>query len=123
MGCDLHGTIETRDKRGGLYKCECILNRPNRNYRIFSVMADVRNSFYIRPISKPRGLPKDITRKTFLTHFRFGLDAHSESYLSYQEMKSIITRSCDPCYKAILAYMGVFEKDGYETRIVFWFDS
>ncbi len=35
----------------------------DRNYELFSILADARNSFGLTPISKPRGIPKDISKE------------------------------------------------------------
>lgn len=52
---------------------------PGRNYRLFSILADVRNSWDIEPIAEPRGLPEDTTCD-------FWLGDHSHSWLSLREL-------------------------------------
>ncbi|WP_158679795.1 hypothetical protein [Deinococcus sp. NW-56] len=77
MGTDIYERFEIR--RNGVWELTELLpdfdpgtatedkftaygNHPafvDRNYALFSVLADVRNTFGIRPIVHPRGLPED----------------------------------------------------------------
>jgi len=53
-------------------------------------------------------------------------DWHSHSWLTCAEYQTIIdakTDSAEPKYRAILAAMKQLESDGYDARIVFWFDN
>lgn len=59
----------------------------NRNYSLFAILADVRNGYggdgFI-PISKPRGLPSDVSAEILKDHAE-GWD-HSISWLTLQEI-------------------------------------
>ena len=56
-----------------------------RNYRLFSVLAGVRNEGKrIEPISEPRGLPSDVSPE--LAELASGLDWHSHSYYGLAEL-------------------------------------
>jgi hypothetical protein len=57
--------------------------------------------------------------KTYITH----PDWHSHSWLSADELESAFRDDTGPDYKATLAAMRSFEKDGYQARLVFWFDN
>lgn len=60
----------------------------NRNYALFSVLAGVRDySENNKMISKPKGLPKDISKITKAEAKRWEGDAHSHSYFTLKELK------------------------------------
>ena len=56
----------------------------NRNYIVFSVLADVRNEGYVKPISGPRGLPTDLVGDDPQEHF----GDHSRSWLALKEIQA-----------------------------------
>jgi len=86
MGCDIHLIVEKRNANGqwervlppekvrdpwlveqaaknpdGYYKQRSEVTWFNdRNYNLFAILANVRNSFDFVPISEPRGLPDDL---------------------------------------------------------------
>lgn len=87
MGCDIHAHIEI------LVNDEWIYYTPvniARNYDVFAKMAGVRNYESIEAISKPRGLPKDISVMTRLHRESLNVDGHSDSYLDYNEIVQLI---------------------------------
>lgn len=57
-----------------------------RNYRLFAVLAGVRNDYGIQPIRKPRGLPKDGSPASRELGAYWGEDGHSASYLTLKEI-------------------------------------
>lgn len=57
-----------------------------RNYRLFSLLADVRNSSGIVPIKQPTGVPDDATRKWKKYVKRLGDDLHSRTSYTVQEL-------------------------------------
>ncbi len=73
------------------------------------------------------GCSKPIIRDgkmNFVTH----PDWHSHSWCTSAELKAAIEslgveRGTSPQYYAAIAAMEAFEKLGYETRLVFWFDN
>jgi hypothetical protein len=116
MGCDIHlyvekrvnGAWESADKwspneyyseEGGnkeQVKYEDAFYN-NRNYKLFSVLADVRNGYgfagiptgeVITPICSPKELPKDCTDKVKLESEIWGCDGHSHSWLTVAELDS-----------------------------------
>lgn len=79
MGADIH--VDFQAKLNGKWvnvKCDYPFIR---NYLFFAWLADVRNRFGVKPLSKPRGLPKD-----YLSDPEFGFADHSESWLSVDEI-------------------------------------
>ncbi len=66
-----------------------------RNYAMFSVLADVLNGYgvagidtgdAIKPISEPKGLPSDVCDEIKAESDDWGVDGHSHSYLTPQEI-------------------------------------
>ena len=68
-------------------------NRPyfGRNYEFFSLLADVRNSYGIVPISKPRGIPSDASHGYLHQVESMEGDGHSHSYFTLAELKRVDT--------------------------------
>lgn len=58
----------------------------DRNYSRFATLADVRNYGGTPCISRPRGLPYDVSEAVKADADRWGSDGHSHSYLTLQEM-------------------------------------
>lgn len=52
-------------------------------------------------------------------------DAHTPSWLSWQEFRRCVLAvpDCDAKWRAVVAAMGSMENEGFETRVVFWFDN
>lgn len=82
-----------------------------RNYTLFAILANVRNHWYIQPISYPKGLPSDCSKGILKIYEKEKLDAHSESFYCLDELlnfpwddkKAFITDIVDAYdYKAIL---------------------
>ena len=121
MGCDIHDYIETRDDSGawtafGNWSDQAakyyeegekpeepiVLDTPykervygDRNYELFSILADVRNGYGFAgvdtgdgfvPISAPRGLPEDVTQLVRDVSESWGVDAHSHSWFTLDEI-------------------------------------
>ena len=59
MGCDIHLHAESFDGERWHYLPGC--PDPDRNYRLFSVLADVRNEYDLPVICPPKGIPEDIS--------------------------------------------------------------
>lgn len=168
MGCDIHMYVEYRPKaRHDVGWCNgdhFILDEPlsvrsemkrielyrERNYPLFSVLADVRNYDYLTCIDYPRGIPEDATEYVMHEYFRWGMDAHSCSYFTLRELIDYRDEEHprDPFGRDILepiigrltkradelGLIWVFEWDNHDTRdatlekaenirIVFWFDN
>lgn len=125
MGTDIHVCVEYNKKDGlGWWNFATGVHFP-RNYDLFTAMADVRRHFdnAIEPVSEPRGLPEDvfdITRE-YLQDF----SEHSSSWLTLGEFLEATVRSQGPHPEvlATVAAMKELEKAGWQTRLVFGFDS
>lgn len=63
-----------------------------RDYRFFSILADVRSDGNNPYISKPKGLPNDVTVNVKEAAEFWGLDGHSHSYLNLDELKCYIEK-------------------------------
>jgi len=59
-----------------------------RDYRLFTILAGVRRVEHITPISEPRGLPEDVSEWIRNESNRWGVDGHSHSWLTLEELKS-----------------------------------
>lgn len=125
----------------------------DRNYGVFAFLAGVRNYGAIVPISKPRGLPKDVSSWVEEEADRWASDGHSRSWLSIDELLNFdyeqmtedrrCTRmkngvlnggcTCDPGEGEKMTYREYLGESFFEDlaelkkegvdRIVFWFDN
>lgn len=137
MGCDIHMHIEV--KIDGRWEH---LTSPDiaRNYSLFSRMAGVRQDTResIEPISYPRGLPGDCNALTKLESDRWGTDGHSHSWLSFDEIKTIVDGFGIQVFVPLSQFsapFGTFLLGNYvqhkeswieyveDVRFVFWFDN
>jgi len=85
MGCDIHEVVERKGKYGWENSgCPDL----NRDYELFAVLAGVRNSYNLKPISEPKGIPDDVSSivRSWVEHW--DSDGHSHSWLTLKELKS-----------------------------------
>lgn len=61
----------------------------NRNYVLFALLADVRNGLDIKPLSKPKGIPKELSSDMDEYIKEWGGDGHSHSWFTLKELKEI----------------------------------
>jgi hypothetical protein len=131
MGCDIHAHLEV--KINGAWEHLNIVGM-SRNYRAFAKMANVRNNGEIEPISKPRGIPSNASVVTRYMRDSYGLDGHSESWLSLDEMRELAkwVTIDDPdkyaAHKWFRNQFGIYAFEGSDPyfddyRLVFWFDN
>ena len=153
MGCDIHMHVEYNMNGkwmcGDYFSLDSIstLDNPkfnvvgfysNRNYSLFAVLADVRNSDCVEYIDTPRGLPDDAHEFTKSCYDAWSLDAHSCSYFTLKELIDFDDEILDPIIEKLkvradelnLIYDFTWEYNynkAYESsdniRIVFWFDN
>lgn len=143
MGCDIHTFIEykkqsdTEWQEGNLYRRtyprqqttdatfeRVYLRSESRNYSLFAALANVRGT---GGICDPRGLPTDMSKRTFIEVGSWKGDAHSTSYFTLAELLEHL-----PNYPVLqelveeLKYrrevLDFFTKPE-NFRIVFWFDN
>lgn len=110
MGCDIHLYVEARGSnnewasRDKWTKQEATEDEPeywdvddeyygSRNYRLFSILAGVRNNELrgetgepIVPIAEPRGLPPNVCELVRAISDCMGYDGHSHSWLTLREL-------------------------------------
>ena len=138
MGCNIHGCIELLEYPNSEYERwkQSYPIQYDRDYYFYGVIADVRNYLELEPISKPRGLPEDVSRGTKYDSDKMGGDGHSHSYLYANELRDydwmqiipdgrMLIDAINTTHKALLLLMRFFSHE-YEdngTRIVFWFDN
>jgi hypothetical protein len=93
MGCDIHVYVEK--KTNG--KWDRVLKKFDlgRNYKLFSIFANVRNGYgfagsdtgdALEYIAEPKGLPKDLTKEVEKEYLELGSDAHTPSWLTLKEI-------------------------------------
>ena len=111
MGCDIHLFTERRSNIDGVEKwsnCDnWKLNRyydpseddgereysvnsvyNDRNYHLFSVLANVRNYSDNKSMGDPKGLPSDVSECVKRESDSWGIDGHSHSYFTLSELKA-----------------------------------
>lgn len=140
MGCDIHLHIEVR--LNGKWEHYAAPNI-DRDYSLFSRMAGVRGKEI--PISKPKGLPSDLTTLTKYDADRCGIDGHDHSWLSKKEIVRLkdwidgqrtqmndffdLEHTILHCYLFGNSFAGIElypneRPDGVDdVRFVFWFDN
>lgn len=95
----------------------------SRNYELFGILAGVRGSRI--PISYPKGLPIDVSNEVLKYHDSWGEDAHSASWLTFDEIYDSRLDYDNPSLQLIAFEMIMVQRDqqAEDVRIVFWFDS
>lgn len=135
MGCDIHVFAEKKDDKGNWKSIPRFSVFQDRNYTVFSFLAGVRKYDEIQAISPPRGIPKDVSSTAQNSFKRLGMDAHTPSWLSLEELmafnydKKVYAKN-DPrqgTYRDFLEHyffsdLEKMKEKGVE-RIVFWFDN
>jgi len=140
MGCDIHGFIEVLEYHGW----ETIISLDlflNRNYKMFGILADVRNNLGFTPIAPGRGLPYDASYWTRAKYEKWEADAHSATWMTLQEMlkydwnekltfenpaetitpKDVLKE--DPRFELMIEIMKLLARKYRGVRIVIWFDN
>lgn len=88
MGCDIHAYAE-RKAENGQFEVVDVAPFEWRNYGVFGWLADARNYSAVTPISKPRGIPDDISAPVRESYAGWDTDAHSASWLSIAELLAV----------------------------------
>ncbi len=145
MGCDIHLHIEV--KLNGKWE-HWAAPGVDRNYRLFSRMAGVRQyqGDRITAISAPKGMPKDPATVTAFECARWGDDGHNHSWLNMKEIVILAefvkkrlsekgkwaslsfytlhsTYICGLDFSGLIKYKSELPKEITDVRFVFWFDN
>ncbi|MDE6536082.1 MAG: hypothetical protein K2K82_08770 [Muribaculaceae bacterium] len=139
MGCDIHNYLEKRkgneawsnDKDGNIPLC--------RHYDFFTLLAGVRMyDDFKGQYLEPKGFPNDACDEV-KSHYYIDADFeevdwdwHTPSWVTTQELEWVAEQhdkqyphigvnGCD--FHELLQTMKKYEADGYECRLVFWFDN
>jgi hypothetical protein len=164
MGCDIHLFVEQmidgrwvsvdqwekvdnkKDNESGLY-----YHVPwgkefyhDRDYKLFSLLADVRNHWELEPISDPKGQPNNLSPRVETMFDYYKGDGHSQSWYTLKELldfdwtqkvkryDEIDKKDYIIDYNEIYTNTGfdktieklkLIEKDPEKIRIVFFFDN
>jgi len=89
MGCDIHFHQEVKINGTWHHYRELSIER---NYRLFALMAGVRNYGKVEPVAEAKGLPEDITFLTRYSYERWKDDYHHATWLDAEEIKEIIQK-------------------------------
>ena len=99
----------------------------SRNYYLFSILADVRNSGDAEPISYPRGVPKDASSAYSYMVKRWDSDGHSHSYFTLEELLDVDWDQYDKEYLEdflkVVEDLKSIDEDPNKVRICFFFDN
>lgn len=121
MGCDIHLFVETKSYNEWWILAELTISR---NYRLFAHMAGVRGEGIITPVVEPRGFPEDAGYRLKSDYKTWGEDAHTASWLTFEEFYSAVGKAGQPDDAvAVAAMLASLQKCGVESRVVFWFDN
>jgi hypothetical protein len=99
----------------------------SRNYYLFSILADVRNSGDVEPIDYPRGVPEDASSGYRYSVDRWEGDGHSHSYFTLAELLDVDWDKYDTQYleefMKVIGNLKTIDPDPNKVRICFFFDN
>lgn len=119
MGCDIHTHVEIKRENKWVHIDEVPEEFERRNYSTFSILAGVRSSFNVKPISEPKGVPEDASEETKTNIEEWNGDGHSHSYLTLKELdtfdlteyKKTKVKVLKAFYDAFIGFGGVLPKE------------
>lgn len=92
----------------------------DRNYELFSILADVRSKETSKPMSPPKGLPEDITEETrYILIEDLGEDGHSLSHHYLDELYNYwinMPEEMERCGVLVGETLEKFDKEGIEPE-------
>jgi len=104
----------------------CVERYDGRNYYLFSILADVRNSGE-EVIDYPRGIPLDASCGYLHKCDSWSSDAHSHSYFTLRELLDVDWGKYDSEYLeeflTILEELKSIDSDFNKVRVCFFFDN
>ena len=128
MSCDIHCYFEAKKhyRYGDEWSClgEVL---ESRHYSRFGVLAGVRRpDVQVFPL---RGTPKDCSEMVSDAEGKWGLDLHSSSYITMEEIinhdwtgEQVMAVGID-FFMELGAYLRMSGREPKDARIVFWFDN
>ncbi len=152
MGCDIHCFIEYK-RYDHWNSTTVDQFQVDRNYYMFGQMAGVRGDDSVKPKGIPGDISwatkhslcyfvtdgepdtdnciskkdtdnwSDWGAKYFDDDYIIDTDSHSHSWLTLDEYRKIEGVKDFLSYKILLLIMEEYEKEGFDTRLVFWFDN
>jgi len=135
MGCDIHPVIECRmDKTEPRWDWFATVEL-SRDYALFTILAGVRDHYtFVDPEFKrpePKGLPDGLSWRgeentgdhSFSWMTSAELVKSAAAYQKHVRYPGQTDHEAPAELKAIIAAMASLEESGYETRLVFGFDS
>lgn len=106
MGCDIHAMIEKKFRCNEAHTGYWINAgdpRIDRDYTLFSVLANVRNGDNIPFISDPRGVAENACSEFQAWHSFWDANAHSASWVTLAEMKAFDVSQKYYCTRLIIS--------------------
>jgi hypothetical protein len=113
---------------------------PNR--ALFALLAGYPSPLGIDPVVSLRGLPRDLTRRLQELYDEWGDAAFDASWVSFEELRATaqrLTKAIEELAQkksiavddfvrlqrgvsidAVIAFLGVYDARGFDTRMVFW---
>ena len=99
----------------------------DRNYYLFSILADVRNDGSIDPLDYTRGIPNDCSSGYSYITKQWEGDAHSHSYFTLKELLDVNWDNYQMEYLSefmeTIEKMKTIDDDSNKVRCVFFFDN
>lgn len=117
MGCDIHDCTEVYEN--GHWEKADISSYSGRNYNLFAILANVRNGVGFanvktgggfNPIASPKGIPSDCCDEFRAWADDYGIDGHSHSYLTVQEL-------LDYDWTQVTQQSGTVSEETYKTYL------
>ena len=103
---------------------ECFHIYDDRNYNLFSFLADVRNDGSITPLDEPRGIPKDASDSYLWACKIWNGNAHSHSWFLLEELLKVDEKFWRDIYApAFYEKLLEISEDPTEIRVCFFFDN
>jgi hypothetical protein len=91
----------------------------DRDYTLFSILADVRNYSNNKSISSPKGIPNDVTKEVKEEYERWDGDGHSHSWFTLKELMKY-KDSTTVKHSGLISQDQAYELDNYDIKPTSW---